>query len=60
MTILNFKISTISFDWGWYNGDVFSWLSIKFYERCDPSWIVLFYFQVFYFQFSITVTSEAE
>jgi len=28
MTILNFVIQKVSFDWGWYTGDIFSLINI--------------------------------
>ena len=53
MTILNFRINHISFDFAWYRDDVFAFFSFKLFERCDPSCMIFFHFQILYFQFSI-------
>jgi hypothetical protein len=58
MTILNFRIKSVSFDWGWYTGSGFSILSIKIFEKVDPSWITLFCLDVAYFELSLILERE--
>jgi hypothetical protein len=60
VTIFNFRTKRISFDFGWYPMDVFSLVGLRLFEKIDPSYVVIIYFHIVYFQFSIIAERDEQ